>query len=114
MSVTSNDELLARWERQLRKGLLQFLVLAILNKGETYGYKLSASLSKQLGAEMAEGTIYPLLSRLQTEKLIIAHWQIMESGPARKNYRITKTGQDLLAAMQTHWSLVNDSIRRMN
>ena len=111
MPVSSTEDLLARWERQLRKGLLQFLVLAILNKGETYGYKLIASLSKQLGAEMAEGTIYPLLSRLQTEKLISAHWQIMESGPARKNYRITQSGQDLLAAMQAHWSQVNDGIK---
>lgn len=113
MPVSSTDELLARWERQLRKGLLQLLVLAILDQGETYGYKLIASLGKQLGAEMAEGTIYPLLSRLQTEKLISAHWQIMESGPARKNYRITKTGQELLAAMQAHWSQVNDSVKRM-
>ena len=113
MSESSTDELLARWERQLRKGLLQLLVLAILDKGETYGYKLIARLSAQLGAEMAEGTIYPLLSRLQTEKLISAHWQIMESGPARKNYRITRSGQELLAAMQAHWSQVNDGVERI-
>ena len=113
MPESSTEELLSRWERQLRKGLLHLLVLAVLDKGETYGYKLIAGLSKHLGAEMAEGTIYPLLSRLQTEKLITAHWQIMESGPARKNYRITEAGRNLLNAMQAHWSQVNEGIEMM-
>ncbi len=113
MPETNTEELLIRWERQLRKGLLHLLVLAVLDKGESYGYKLIASLSKQLGAEMAEGTIYPLLSRLQTEKLISAHWKIMESGPARKYYQITDSGRGLLAAMQAHWSYVNTGIERM-
>ena len=113
MHESSTDELLARWQRQLRKGLLQLLVLAVLDQGETYGYKLIAGLSKQLGADMAEGTIYPLLSRLQTEKLISAHWQIMESGPARKNYRITAAGKQLLSAMQSHWLQVNKGIEKM-
>ena len=113
MAESRTEELLARWERQLRKGLLHLLVLAVLDQGETYGYKLIAGLSKHLGAEMAEGTIYPLLSRLQTEKLISAHWQIMESGPARQNYRMTDAGRELLSAMHTHWSQVNDGIERM-
>ena len=47
MPESSTEELLARWERQLRKGLLHLLVLSVLNQGETYGYKLIASLSKQ-------------------------------------------------------------------
>jgi len=113
MPESSTEELLARWERQLRKGLLHLLVLSVLKQGETYGYKLIASLSKQLGSEMAEGTIYPLLSRLQTEKLISAHWQIQESGPARKYYRITDSGRNLHKAMQAHWSEVNTGIERM-
>ena len=114
MPEMSTEELLARWERQLRKGLLHLLVLEVLNKGESYGYKLIASLSKLLGADMAEGTIYPLLSRLQTEKLISANWKIMDSGPARKYYRITDSGKELLSAMQAHWSEVNDAIKRMH
>ncbi len=113
MSVSTTEELLAKWERQLRKGLLHLLVLAVLDKGETYGYELISKLGKQLGADMAEGTIYPLLSRLQSEKLISAEWQIMESGPARKYYHITDAGRDLLNQMLSHWAHVNDGIERM-
>ena len=113
MPQSSTDELLAKWERQLRKGVLHLLVLSLLDREETYGYKLIAGLSKQLGAEMAEGTIYPLLSRLQTDELISADWRIMDSGPARKYYRITNAGRELLAAMRNHWSNVNDSVERM-
>lgn len=113
MPEMPTEALLNRWERQLRKGLLNYLVLAILNKGESYGYELIARLSKQLNDEMAEGTIYPLLSRLQADNLITSKWKIMESGPARKYYTISGSGKKLLKAMDQHWSAINKGIEGM-
>ncbi len=99
-----------KWEQQLRKGLLTFLVLGQLARQEHYGYSLIAALAKTLQADMAEGTIYPLLSRLERDKMIESEWQIQPSGPARKYYRITDLGTALLRAMNEHWRHVNQRI----
>ena len=76
----STEELLTRWERQLRKGLLHLLVLEVLNKDESYGYKLIASLSKLLDADMAE--VAAELTALQTkEQLNIQSLSIANQAP---------------------------------
>ncbi len=98
----------------MRKGLLVYLVLAVLNKGESYGYRLIASLSGYLESDMAEGTIYPLLSRLQREELIESRWQIMESGPARKYYNIQPEGREVLATMRDHWKQIHRLLERLS
>lgn len=103
-----------KWEQQLRKGLLSFLVLKELARSRHYGYSLMAVLRRTLKAEMAEGTIYPLLSRLQRDGLIESEWEIQESGPARKYYQITETGARLLEQMNTHWQHVNLQISKKN
>lgn len=110
MSQDAVDTSLSKWELQLRKGLLTFVVLRELKREQHYGYSLIAALSKVLQAEMAEGTIYPLLSRLQRDGMIDAYWQIQPSGPARKYYRITEAGMRLLSAMQAHWDHVNQRL----
>ncbi len=101
-----NDDLdlqLEKWQLQLRKGVLLYMVLSLLNKGELYGYALISSLSKKMEADMAEGTIYPLLNRMVRNQTINFEWRIMESGPARKYYQITEQGQQLLSKMHQHW-----------
>ena len=113
MNDNSSNEHLKKWQLQLRKGLLSFLVLAHLDKQEYYGYSLIISLSKHLGSEMAEGTIYPLLNRLKREGLIDFRWEIMESGPARKYYKITTSGEKLLKQMNNHWGEINQGIERL-
>ena len=86
------------------------MVLALLNKGEHYGYSLISALTKKMAAEMAEGTIYPLLNRMVRNDLILFEWRIMESGPARKYYQITKEGKSLLKDMHTHWHFINSGL----
>jgi len=110
VTTESVNESLGKWELQLRKGLLTFAVLRELSREQHYGYSLIAALSKVLQADMAEGTIYPLLSRLQRDGMIDSHWQIQPSGPARKYYRITDDGTVLLARMQAHWLHVNQRL----
>jgi len=99
-----------KWEQQLRKGLLSFLVLGELSRERHYGYSLIAALRESLEANMAEGTIYPLLSRLQRDQLIRAEWEIQPTGPARKYYQITSEGRRLLGQMQAHWRHVNQRL----
>ena len=100
-----------KWQLQLRKGVLIYMVLSVLNKDEHYGYSLISALSNKMDAEMAEGTIYPLLNRMVRNKLIEADWRIMESGPARKYYQITSEGKKMLNEMHKHWRHLNDNLR---
>ena len=93
---------LDKWQLQLRKGALVYMVLSLLNKHEMYGYALISSLSEKMSANMAEGTIYPLLNRMVRNGNISFDWRIMETGPARKYYQITDSGKELLAGMHEH------------
>lgn len=113
LPVTQKDlnEQLDKWQLQLRKGVLIYMVLALLNKEEMYGYALISSLSEKMAANMAEGTIYPLLNRMVRSELISFDWRIMESGPARKYYQISDSGRQLLKAMHEHWRSVDTSLK---
>ena len=107
-----NDQL-NKWQLQLRKGVLVYMVLALLNKGELYGYSLISALSKKMDADMAEGTIYPLLNRMVRNNIVSFDWRIMESGPARKYYQITESGQQLLESMHQHWQHVDSGLQEL-
>jgi len=102
---------LGKWQLQLRKGVLVYMVLSLLNRQEMYGYSLISSLSEKMLASMAEGTIYPLLNRMVRTGNISFEWRIMESGPARKYYQITDSGKELLAGMHSHWQGINDNLQ---
>lgn len=113
MNKKELQALVGRWQLQMRKGLLTYLVLAHLKHDEYYGYALITALSKHLGNEMAEGTIYPLLNRMKREGLIDFRWELMETGPARKYYTITKDGEKALDIMHSHWDDLNAGIRKL-
>jgi PadR family transcriptional regulator PadR len=105
-----NDQF-EKWQLQLRKGVLIYMVLTLLQKGEMYGYALISALSEKMQADMAEGTIYPLLNRMVRSDIVTFDWRIMESGPARKYYQISKTGISLLTRMQQHWTSLDSSLQ---
>ncbi len=105
------DSQLDKWQLQLRKGVLVYMVLSLLNKQEMYGYSLISSLSKKMSASMAEGTIYPLLNRMVRNGNISFDWRIMESGPARKYYQISDSGKELLSRMHSHWQGINENLQ---
>ena len=109
-ALVTNDDLqdqLDKWQLQLRKGVLIYMLLALLDKDEMYGYALISSLSKKMAADMAEGTIYPLLNRMVRNGIITFDWRIMESGPARKYYQISESGRKLLNGMHEHWQSIH-------
>jgi len=87
----------------LRKGLLEFLILAAASPGKVY----VADILRRLGAtEFAtkEGTLYPLLSKMRREELLDYEWQESASGPPRKYYAITRTGSEQLTEFREFWS----------
>jgi PadR family transcriptional regulator PadR len=92
-----------KWMAQTRRGSLELCVLAILARGRRYGYDLVQALNHLQGLVLKEGTIYPLLNRLQGEGLVKSEWQPSPDGPARRYYTLTPAGEERLAAMRVQW-----------
>ena len=86
---------------QLKKGVLGFCVLAVLARGENYAYEIAAKLSDAIG--MGEGTIYPLMRRMQSDGLVETYLVESSSGPSRKYYRLTPQGHEALRAQTEEW-----------
>lgn len=87
---------------QIKKGALDFCVLALIARGESYGYEIVKTLGEQ-GLTTTEGTVYPLLARLQREGLVTSAWRQMGEGNPRKYYRITRKGEAALVLFREHW-----------
>lgn len=94
---------------QLRRGALEYCVLALLQGEERYGYDLVTELS-EAGLVASEGTMYPLLSRLRKDALVETAWRDSPSGPARRYYSLTPRGKDALAAFRESWSEFKSSV----
>ena len=81
---------------QLRRGTVEYCVLALLRGGPRYGFELVRELSEVDGLVTSEGTIYPLLTRLRKEQLVTTFWRESESGPPRRYYELTDEGREAL------------------
>ena len=85
------------------RGVLDSLVLAVLADAPAHGYAISARLEELGAGEIAGGTLYPVLKKLDKAGFINADWELGESGPARKVYLLTKEGKAHLAEQRTAW-----------
>lgn len=95
---------------QMRKGALEYCVLALLGGREMYGLELVRTLAEVDGMVLSEGTLYPLLSRLRKDDLVDTTWQESASGPPRRYYRLTKKGRRALAEFTTEWQRFRDAV----
>jgi PadR family transcriptional regulator PadR len=86
---------------QLKKGALDLCVLALLSRGESYGYEIASRLVGAVG--MGEGTIYPLMRRMQNDGLVATRLEESSSGPSRKYYRLTAAGRAAFEAHRRDW-----------
>ena len=86
---------------QLRKGALDLCVLAVLSRGESYGYEIASTLVTAVG--MGEGTIYPLMRRMQNDGLVATRIVESSNGPPRKYYRLTPLGRTIFEAHHRDW-----------
>ena len=88
-------------EVQLKKGVLGLCVLALLSRGDSYAYEIASRLTQAV--DMGEGTIYPLMRRMQSEGLVETYLEESPAGPSRKYYRMTDAGRERLAAQLAEW-----------
>lgn len=88
-------------EIQLKKGVLALCVLALLERGDSYAYEIASRMAEAV--DMGEGTVYPLMRRMQSDGLVETYMVESASGPSRKYYRLTEAGRVSLASQKTEW-----------
>lgn len=98
-------------EVQLKKGVLGLCVLALLSRGNSYAYEIASKLSLAVG--MGEGTIYPLMRRMQTDGLVATYLEESPSGPPRKYYRLTDSGRTSLTEQLAEWRAFTASVEEL-
>ena len=104
--VAKQDALLA----QMRRGTLEYCVLALLAEEERYGFDLVRGLAEMDGMVTSEGTIYPLLGRLRRDGLVETTWQESPAGPPRRYYRLTESGRAALEGFRLEWRRFRDAV----
>ena len=99
-NVNINKENIAS---QMRKGILEYCILSILEHGDAYSSDLIIKL-KRAKIIVVEGTLYPLLTRLKNQGYLAYRWEESKQGPPRKYYNITETGKLLLNELELSWN----------
>jgi DNA-binding PadR family transcriptional regulator len=98
---------------EMLKGVLEGCVLALISRGETYGYEITQQL-RQLGfTEVVEGTVYTILVRLEKRELVHITKKPSELGPDRKFYSLTRAGTKELEHFWTKWNFVSATIHEL-
>ncbi len=98
---------------QMLKGVLEGCILKIISSKQTYGYEISEELNKYGFSKISEGTIYPILLRLEKNNSIIAEYRESPSGPKRKYFSITPTGIEELQVFFLSWQELNNAITEL-
>ena len=96
---------------QLKKGVLEMCVLALLSNGDNYAYDIAGRMADAVG--MGEGTVYPLMRRMQNEGLVTTYLVESASGPPRKYYKLTKSGALALRSQIADWKTFEVSVRKI-
>lgn len=97
---------------QMRKGLLEYCILSIINRTEAYASDILEAL-KDAQLVVVEGTVYPLLTRMKNEGLLAYRWQESTGGPPRKYYTLTQEGKELLTNLEAEWQSICQSVNQI-
>ena len=95
-------------EIQLKKGALELCVLALLSQHDSYAYEIASRLADAIG--MGEGTIYPLMRRLQSDRLVETYLVESSEGPPRKYYRLSEAGKRNFTSQQAAWKSFSGAV----
>jgi PadR family transcriptional regulator PadR len=104
----SYRELAENLHMELRRGALVLAVLSQLRE-EAYGYSLKQELADK-GLDINEGTLYPLLRRLESQGLLVSEWRVIDETRPRRYYRISELGRQALADLGAEWKSISEAI----
>lgn len=102
----TKENFLENWESQIKKGLLDYLVLNSLKTKSLYGHQILAILKDDFQLDVAEGTLYPKLKKMKAEGLLLSEWRGQENdlGTPKKYYYLTGQGKVLIKEMEAYLS----------
>jgi len=98
------------WITQLRKGLLELLLLNLIARGESYGYEIVQRLRQADGLQVSESTVYPIMERLRKDGYVRVRTEPSPNGPMRRYYSLTATGRYRVAEMNSYWDGLNQAV----
>ena len=105
-----------KYERQMKKGVLDMLVLRLLRSEAKYGYQIIQEMKEKSEETflLKDGTLYPILYRLEDDNLVVSKWSEAEGKQVpRKYYEITEEGQKTLSEIETVWKRISDGIAKI-
>lgn len=97
---------------QMRKGILEFCILSILKRKDCYTSEILEEL-KSVKLVVVEGTVYPLLTRLKNDDLLIYRWEESNAGPPRKYYELTEKGNQFLTELGKTWTTLSEAVDKI-
>lgn len=97
-----------KWLFQIRKGLVELAVMILMEKKPVYGYEMTKSLKSHPLFELADGSIYPLLKRLEVNNWVNTYWDNPDEGVRRKYYQLSAEGQKILKERLSIFENAND------
>ena len=102
-------------ERELKRGSLELIVLHLLSPGEAYGYEIVSRLTADSDGALAvsDGTLYPVLYRLERAGFVAVRWETPARGVPRKYYRLTDTGRQELARLTHEWTTFAEALTKL-
>ena len=99
------DEEIARWSKEVKRGAVTLAILALVSRGQTYGYELVKELSEAAPfLALEQGTVYPLLRRMEKRGLLQSKWDYADPAKPRKYYSLSSEGRSALNEMVRIWS----------
>ena len=96
---------------QFKKGVLELCVLALLDSRDRYSYEIAASLTK--GIEISDGTVYPVLRRLQQDDYLSSYLCESQGGAPRKYYTLAPKGKEFLSLLTGEWQRISSQVDRI-
>jgi PadR family transcriptional regulator PadR len=102
-------------ERELKRGSLELIVLHLLAPAEAYGYEIVTKLTTETDGALGvtDGTLYPVLYRLERLGFVAVRWETPERGVPRKYYRLTESGRKELARLHHDWHAFADAMAKL-
>ena len=106
---------MAGYSKELLKGAVETLVLSTFAEGEKYGYQVVKELDARSDGFfcLKEGTLYPILHRIERQGLLVGRWETMPSGSERRYYRLTGRGERSLADKLSEWQSFAQAVGRV-
>ena len=105
-----------KYERQMKKGVLDMLVLKLLQPEAKYGYRIIQEMKERSEETflLKDGTLYPILYRLEEDGLVVSEWSTAEGKQvSRKYYAITEEGEKALEEIEAVWKRISDGILKI-